>query len=180
VTSIEQGAFWKCTGLETFKVGINVDIIGVGAFQECESLKKVVISNSVSNIKSWAFARCNNLQDVYCYAETIPTTNVEAFYETPIQNATLHVPTESIEAYRHATPWSGFGKIVALTPEEMGIDGDVNGDNVLDEKDLNAIVNHIMGKPQEGYFDINLADVNKDGKVDAADIVKLVNMIRNK
>jgi hypothetical protein len=180
VTSIEQGAFWKCTGLESFRIGNNVKDIGRSAFSECEALKSVIIPNNVSNIQSEAFYHCNNLQDVYCYAETIPTTNVEAFNETPIVSATLHVPAASIDKYRQTAPWSGFGKIVALTPEEMGIDGDVNGDNVLDEKDLNAIANHIMGKPQEGYFDINLADVNKDGKVDAADIVKLVNMIRNK
>ena len=180
VTSIEQGAFWKCTGLESFRIGNNVKDIGRSAFSECEALKSVIIPNNVSNIQSEAFYHCNNLQDVYCYAETIPTTNVEAFNETPIVSATLHVPAASIDKYRQTAPWSGFGKIVALTPEEMGIDGDVNGDNVLDEKDLNAIANHIMGKPQEGYFDINLADVNKDRKVDAADIVKLVNMIRNK
>ena len=37
----------------------------------------------------------------------------------------------------------------------------------MDENDLNAIVSHIMGNPQEGSFDVNMADVNKDGNVNA-------------
>ena len=56
--------------------------------------------------------------------------------------------------------------------------GDVNGDDVLDEKDLKAMINHIMGKPQEGLFDVNMANINKDDKVDAADVVCLINLMR--
>ena len=33
----------------------------------------------------------------------------------PIENATLHVPAGSVELYKQTSPWSGFGKIVALT-----------------------------------------------------------------
>ena len=55
---------------------------------------------------------------------------------------------------------------------------DVNVDGVVDNKDLNAIVNHIMGRPQEGHFDVDIADGNKDGKVNAADIVEVVKLIR--
>lgn len=56
--------------------------------------------------------------------------------------------------------------------------GDVNGDDVLDEKDLKAMINHIMGKPQEGTFDVNMANFNKDDKVDAVDVVYLINLMR--
>lgn len=57
------------------------------------------------------------------------------------------------------------------------INGDVNGDDVLDEKDLNAMINHIMGKPQEGYFDVNMANINKDNNVDVADVVCLIKLM---
>lgn len=56
------------------------------------------------------------------------------------------------------------------------IEGDVNGDGFLDEKDLHAIINHIMGKPQAGNFDVNKADINKDGKVNAADVVEFIKL----
>ena len=57
------------------------------------------------------------------------------------------------------------------------INGDVNGDDVLDEKDLNAMINHIMGKPQEGNFDVNMANINKDDKVNIVDVVMLINLL---
>lgn len=57
------------------------------------------------------------------------------------------------------------------------INGDVNGDDVLDEKDLKAMINHIMGKPQEGNFDVNMANINKDDEVDVADVVCLINLM---
>ena len=56
--------------------------------------------------------------------------------------------------------------------------GDVNGDDVLDDKDLKAMINHIMGKPQEGTFDVNMANFNNDDKVDAVDVVYLINLMR--
>jgi len=58
------------------------------------------------------------------------------------------------------------------------INGDVNGDDVLDDKDLKALINHIMGKPQDGIFDVNMANINKDDKVDATDVVCLINLMR--
>ena len=38
---------------------------------------------------------------------------------TPIENATLHVPENMIEAFRTTAPWSGFGNIVALKAEDL-------------------------------------------------------------
>ena len=55
---------------------------------------------------------------------------------------------------------------------------DVNGDGLVDEKDLDAIVNYNMGNPQEGYFDVNIADGNNDGNVNVADIVEVVKLIQ--
>jgi hypothetical protein len=48
----------------------------------------------------------------------VPETYSSAFGSN-IGNATLHVPSESIEAYAAAEPWSGFGAIVALPAEEV-------------------------------------------------------------
>ena len=54
--------------------------------------------------------------------------------------------------------------------------GDVNSDGVLDEKDLKDLAAYIMGKTPEG-FNKKEADLNGDDKVNAADIVKLVDLI---
>lgn len=56
--------------------------------------------------------------------------------------------------------------------------GDVNADTKVDEKDLKAVINHIMGMTPEGFFDVNMANINKDDKVDATDVVCLINLMR--
>ena len=52
--------------------------------------------------------------------------------------------------------------------------GDVNGDNKIDQTDLNTIVKIIMGQVELGYA----GDLNNDGKTDAADIVVMVNILK--
>lgn len=58
----------------------------------------------------------------------MPDTDIGAFGGSSVANATLHVPTSSIENYTATEPWSNFGKIVALTEEETGI-GELKGEN---------------------------------------------------
>jgi Ca2+-binding EF-hand superfamily protein len=59
-------------------------------------------------------------------------------------------------------------------PKSFG-NGDANDDGYIDEKDVNAIVEYIMGNISENPYDFNeySADLNGDGKVDVADIVEL-------
>lgn len=47
----------------------------------------------------------------------MPTTNIDAFYNSPITLATLHVPGGSLSSYQSKVPWSGFGNFEAL-PEK--------------------------------------------------------------
>ena len=66
----------------------------------------------MKNIGSGAFANCADLIDVYCYAESVPTTESNAFDGSYTEYATLHVPAASIEQYKAKAPWSNFGAIV--------------------------------------------------------------------
>ena len=75
----------------------------------------MTIPNSVTSIAWWAFFGCSGLTDVYCYAESVPTTDANAFSDSPISSATLHVPAASVETYKVTSPWSGFGTIVAIS-----------------------------------------------------------------
>ena len=59
------------------------------------------------------------------------------------------------------------------------ITGDVNGNKVVDENDIIAIAQHIMGQTLD-YFDEDAADVNGDKKINAADIVEIVKIIKSK
>ena len=93
----------------------SVTSIGDYAFSGCSGLISVTIGNSVTSIGMYAFRNCSKLIDVYCYAEKVPSTDNDAFYSSNYKNATLHVPAASIDSYKATKPWSGFGKIVALT-----------------------------------------------------------------
>ena len=68
---------------------------------------------SVTNIAVNAFYYCTALTDVYCTAVNPPSAK-DAFTNSPISSATLHVPAQSLEAYMAASPWSEFGAKVAL------------------------------------------------------------------
>ena len=80
----------------------------------CSSLTSVTIPNSVTSIGNEAFAYCENIENVYCYAEEVPSTDSYVFYNSNIENATLYVPASAIEAYKTTEPWSDFGTIKAI------------------------------------------------------------------
>ena len=89
--------------------------IGNEAFGNCRSLASIVIPNSTKKIGRYAFNCCFSLTNVYCYAEEVPVTDSHVFNDINSENATLHVPANSIETYKNAEQWRNFGNIVALT-----------------------------------------------------------------
>lgn len=140
VKYIEADIFSGCASLTSITLGDRIVSIGASAFNQCTSLTSITIPNSVLSIEKWAFSHCtglisitigNNvmaidygafqnckkLKDIICLSENVPTTNLDAFYVTSIQNATLKVPENSIDLYKAQKPWSDFGKIVVYSPD---------------------------------------------------------------
>ncbi len=95
----------------------DVTTINDYSFYGCSYLNSITIGNSVKNIGSSAFAKCENITDVFCYTETVPTAHNEAFSDSYIQYATLHVPADLIEAYRSTEPWNSIINIVPIEGE---------------------------------------------------------------
>ncbi len=113
--TIEGGLFSDCTNLESVKIPNTVTSIRHSAFQYCCNLESIIIPSSVNSIGISAFSECKALKDVYCQAVNVPETHSSAFNNSPIENMTLYVPGESMNAYKTTAPWSGFGKFQALT-----------------------------------------------------------------
>ena len=114
-------------------------------------MTSVTIGNRVTSIGYEAFRDCPELLDVYCYAENVPSTKSNAFYGSYTENPTLHVPDASIESYKATEPWRWFRKIVALTPEETGID-ELKGENGKVKTALYDLSGRRMQKGQKGVF----------------------------
>ena len=114
VTTIWGDAFKGCRNLTTITIPNSVTSIRYNTFSGCSSLTSVTIGNSVTSIENGAFAECAELTDFYCYSENIPSTYSNAFENSEIGYATLHVPDASVENYRRTSPWSEFGTIVGL------------------------------------------------------------------
>ena len=150
VTSIGSWAFDHCSSLTSVTIPDGITSIGDNTFSACSGLTSVSIPDGVTSIGDETFYGCSALTDVFCRAEKVPTTGDDVFEDSNIANATLHVPAGSVKAYKSAEPWSQFKEIVALEEEQGG-----------------------------GRYDAKY-DLNDDGKVDAADVVMLVNFIAGK
>lgn len=134
VKSIGTSAFLGCTNLVSIIIPNSVTTIEENAFLWCSRVSKIIIGNGVNTIGSHAFSGCSELFDVYCYAENVPSImghdydwiipTTDAFDDSYIEYATLHVPANSISDYKAKEPWKDFKEIVALTdsdPKPTGI-----------------------------------------------------------
>ena len=113
ITTINEYLFCGCGKLESIFIPNSVTSIGDLAFCECWNLTSFTIPESVTSIGEYVFFACG-LTDFYCYAENVPVTGSNAFDDSPISSATLHVPAASLEDYSTTAPWSGFGTIVEM------------------------------------------------------------------
>jgi hypothetical protein len=131
VTSINDNAFYRCTGLTSIEIPSSVTSIGNYAFN-CTGLTSIEIPSSVTSIGSFVFGYCTGLtsieipSSVTCISEgaflcCVSLTSVKVNWEIPISissyefenraNATLYVPNGTKAAYEAADYWKEFKAI---------------------------------------------------------------------
>lgn len=158
--------------------------LNYGAFYNAQKLTSVTIPNSISYMGSYAFSR-TGLRDVYSNIEhpervdygingAVYDSWYGPFAEMEIDSCTLHVPAGTEELYRITWPWTGFFNIIE--DATTVVRGDVNGDGLVDVRDLNCIVNLILGRANSADFS-GRDDVNEDSSTDVRDINEIIKII---
>ena len=117
LTIIAENAFFGCSNLTSITLPTSIQTIGAYAFNGCQKLTTLTIPQGVSDIGSYAFRGCSGLTDVYCKPIDVPITPTNAFYNSKIGNATLHVVETSYNAYKDVEPWKNFKNMKGDLPE---------------------------------------------------------------
>ena len=183
VKSIGNNAFSSCHLLSSIIIPEGVKSIGSNAFYNCKIIESIVLPNSLETIDFSAFAFCPNLEEVYCYAENIPSAKPNAFDGSNLKHAVLHVPAGCTDSYKTVSPWSKFSNM--MTDNEaaesqkavIGVQGtfDLNGRSITGE----GLPSPISTTQDEGRVVVNVT-VNPAGEVVATSINRRTNTMNPK
>ena len=121
-TRIARFTFWNQSNIVAIELPQTLTDIEHGAFEGCTQLSSILIPKNVIFIGANAFADCTGLSTMTCIAPIPPTmgqfanpsANSEIFARVDVSNATLYVPAESVDAYKNAEQWKGFGQILPI------------------------------------------------------------------
>ena len=109
-----SGAFEFCSRISgTLEIPDNITAIKEQTFAGCSSIEKLVLPSKIDVIKSGAFQDCFGLGSIVCNAVNPPYVESSAFDGVSKSNVVVEVPEASLAAYRTASGWSDFKKIVA-------------------------------------------------------------------
>ena len=106
VTSIGEGAFWRCKSLTKITIPDSVTSIGEGAFSTCTSLTSITIGNGVTSIGYAAFWNCNRLTGI-TIPDSVINIGIKTFYRCSSLNKVTFLgdaPRVSNDAFKESSP----------------------------------------------------------------------------
>lgn len=119
VTSIGTWAFTN-SGIEDINILEGLSNIGNYTFNYCANLKSVKLPSTLETVGTDFLGSSDNLTEVICLAVEPPTyTPINVYWpmisNNVAANATLYVPSESIQKYKEDKNWGVFYKIEPYT-----------------------------------------------------------------
>ena len=163
VKTISWGSFFGCSNLENADFGDSVEEIGNLAFADCKSIKKVSLPASLKKLGFDAFFRCSSI-DTVKLAEGIEKIGSGAFQGCPaLTGVTIPASVTEIDenAFGYKNPQAG-----AWVPEK------VEGFTIRGFKGTEA--ERYANANGFKFVEIQRGDADGDGKVDAADRIRLM------
>lgn len=107
----------NCEELESVVLPESLVTIDRGVFFNCTALTKITIPSGVASIGELALWNAINMTDIYNLSST--PQQITNIHHNPSQ-ITLHVPAESVEAYKQAPVWKEM-RIVPIRDENNAI-----------------------------------------------------------
>ena len=102
MTDLEQDVFAECPKLQNVHLPSTLKHIHRGVFWRCRTLRRITIPAAVNQMDELIFFDCDSLREV-TMLPTTPPRAIAVFKK--LENLTIYVPAESLEAYQRDPYW---------------------------------------------------------------------------
>lgn len=115
VTTIGNMAFFDANSLQSISLPDGITTIGNEAICDCPLLTSITFPATVTSLGTSVGDGCSKLFDIYIYATVPPATPRSGSFSIRTWSyVTLHVPCESLEAYKADKNYNLIEKIVCI------------------------------------------------------------------
>ena len=152
-SSSYNSPFFKQSRLSTVTISNIVTELPTELFYSCTLLSSIVLPASIEYIDSDVFYDCERLNNIYCLSTTPPIAATDMC--DIFNQATLHVPNGSLEAYKQDITWGKFKNIVEFDPTGIA-DGTVTPGGLSLWADGGTL--HVDGLPQGTPVEVYTTD----------------------
>ena len=94
-------------GCKTTFIPVTISTINCGAFWGCSTLNTFTIPDNGTKIEDCAFAKCNSIKTLTCSSTKPSIATSGAFYEVP-DSMIVYVPDSVVDAYKTHSTWKRF------------------------------------------------------------------------
>lgn len=102
VTTFGVSVFRGCHSLSSIEIPQGITSLNSYTFCDCKALTSITIPSGVTRLWDYEFSGCTNLQSITFTSTTPPTITTKTFSSC---NATIYVPSASLNTYKTAAVW---------------------------------------------------------------------------